>query len=154
MIRPWLFFLFFLFYSAKKCLLKGLQFVMKRSQCCNWKHTEMLVMMAGRAGWGYWYSPTAEKLVATPPPTPPKKETDKNFGRMLWRVFVVIWWWCWWTSISLVFLFFFGKVMASGSGTLTTIAWMAPPLPPPGRNGQRISMTRATPGSVHHSQTH
>lgn len=42
------------------------------------------------------------------------------------------------------------KVTASGTGTLTTIAWMAPPAPPPGRSGLRNLMTPATQGIIRH----
>lgn len=41
------------------------------------------------------------------------------------------------------------KVKASGSGTLTTIAWMAPLAPPPGRSGLKNLMTPVTQGSIH-----
>lgn len=46
------------------------------------------------------------------------------------------------------------KVTASGTGTLTIIAWMAPPAPPPGRSGLRNLMTPATQGIImHHLQS-
>lgn len=40
------------------------------------------------------------------------------------------------------------KVKASGTGTLTTIVWMALPMPPPGRSGLRSLMTPVTQGDV------
>lgn len=38
------------------------------------------------------------------------------------------------------------KVKESGTGTLTTTAWMAPQTPPPGKSGPRSSTTPATSG--------
>ena len=40
------------------------------------------------------------------------------------------------------------KVKASGSGTLTTIVWMAPPTPPPGRSGPKSLTTPVTQGNT------
>lgn len=40
------------------------------------------------------------------------------------------------------------KVKASGSGTLTTIAWMAPLTPPPGRSGLKSLTTPVTRGNI------
>lgn len=51
-----------------------------------------------------------------------------------------------WCDVSL-------KVKASGSGTSTTIAWTAPPTPPPGKSGPKSLTTPATRGRTRSDET-
>lgn len=127
---------------------------MKRSQCRNWKHTEMLVMKAGRgiailkAKHGWPLINIAIYLLSANTQT---KSFWQGKGQVdgdtcVFEGFVGYRWWCWILKVDFCNIFVKGK--ASGSGTLTTIAWMAPLTPLPERSGLKSLMTPVTQGNV------